>query len=371
MKIREGTARVLEIVAVLALVLLLAGNLLGQPVLLGFVTSGSMEPTIAEGDGFIAIPSAVAGPIESGDIVVFEARRLNGGGLTTHRVVRETERGYVTKGDANPFTDQDGDEPPVKDAQVVATVLQVGGEPIVVPALGKGITAARDVFTGVGDSLSEIPGTGSGLFVALPALALLLTLFFDEDPGRERSRSRERDDTIDTTRLVLLSALALVLATTAGMVVPAGTTTYGVVSAQTDAPGPRVIPTGETETTTYRAQNGGVLPVQVFLSPASDGVAVSNEQLRVEPRSTANATLSLTAPEQTGFYRRFVTEHRYLAVLPPPVIERLYTIHPWVPLLVIDGIVVTGYLTVAAVVVGRGGTIRPRNRSRSRTGSRK
>jgi signal peptidase len=302
---------------------------------------------------------------------VFDARRLNGGGLTTHRVVRETGRGYVTKGDANPFTDQDGDEPPVKEAQVVATVLQVGGTPVVVPALGTAIQTVRDALTGLGDSLSGVPGAGSGLFVALPALAIVLTLFFDEDPGRERNRSRERDDTIDTTRLVLLSALALALATTAGMVVPAGTTTYGVVSAQTDAPGPRVIPTGETETTEYRVRNGGVLPVQVFLTSASDGVDITTERLRVDTRSTANATVSLTAPGRTGFYRRYVTEHRYLAVLPPSVIEWLYDIHPWVPLLVIDGIVVTGYLTVAAVVLGRGGTMRPRTRSRGGAGSRK
>jgi signal peptidase len=36
---------------------------------------------------------------------MFRAEELQGGGSKTHRAVDDTERGFITKGDANPFTD--------------------------------------------------------------------------------------------------------------------------------------------------------------------------------------------------------------------------------------------------------------------------
>jgi signal peptidase I len=52
---------------------IVAGHLLGVPVALSYVETGSMEPTIGTGDGFVAILAAVSGPIEEGDVVVFDA----------------------------------------------------------------------------------------------------------------------------------------------------------------------------------------------------------------------------------------------------------------------------------------------------------
>jgi signal peptidase len=71
-----------------------------------------MEPTLNAGGGFVAVPAAVAGLIEAGDVIVYEAEETQGGGLTTHRVVGETDRGFI-RGGPNPLTDQDSDEPPV------------------------------------------------------------------------------------------------------------------------------------------------------------------------------------------------------------------------------------------------------------------
>ncbi|MFC7138101.1 S26 family signal peptidase [Halobaculum litoreum] len=63
------------------------GQALGQPVLVSYVETGSMAPTLAPGDGFVAVPAAVAGQVEAGDVVTFRAESVGGGGLTTHRVV--------------------------------------------------------------------------------------------------------------------------------------------------------------------------------------------------------------------------------------------------------------------------------------------
>ncbi len=91
--IRRGIAWGVQGTVLVVLGALIVGQLLGQPVLLGFVETGSMEPTIETGDGFVAVPSDLTGDPEPGDVVVFDAEELEGGGLTTHRIVEETEQG--------------------------------------------------------------------------------------------------------------------------------------------------------------------------------------------------------------------------------------------------------------------------------------
>jgi signal peptidase len=325
-----------------------------------------MSPTLEPGDGFVAVPAQVAGPVSEGDVVVFEAEQLHGGGLTTHRVVGETDRGFVTKGDANPFTDQDGDEPPVKREQVVAVAWQVGGDVVVVPDLGTVVEATGGALTTVQTRLAATLGTQSLLGVqglayllfAGSVLAYVLLGLFEDGTDRERQRQRE---TGTSSALVVVGLMALVVAgATVGMVVPSGTQQMGVVSAETDAPGARVIATGTSETARYPVHNAGLVPYDVFVE-TSDGATVAPDQLRVGSQTTVNATLTLSAPPETGYYRRFVTEHRYLAVLPPAHLETLYDAHPWAPIVVIDALLAVPVGILARLGLGRG-----RVRSRSR-----
>lgn len=76
------------------------------------VLSGSMEPVIATG-GMVFTDTADRRP-EEGDIITY---RLNGT-MVTHRVVRQENGCYITKGDAN----QGEDTIPVLPSQIVGTV---------------------------------------------------------------------------------------------------------------------------------------------------------------------------------------------------------------------------------------------------------
>jgi len=359
-----------EAVVVLVVVALLVGQVIGTPVLLGYVETGSMEPTLEPGDGFVAIPSAIDGDVEPGDVVVFRAEELHGGGLTTHRVVEETERGYITRGDANPFTDQDGGEPPVKDAQVVAKALQVGGSVVVVPNLGTLVTGLRSGFADVQRRLAATMGTRAllgtqglaYLLLGLSALLYVFDLLFASD-GRQRDRDRDRSREQGVSPGVVVAALAavLVVAATAAMVVPAGTQQFGVVSAEFASENPTVIEQGEAATLPYTVPNAGLLPVVAYVQPASEGVSVTPRRVRVPGRGDAAVDVTLSAPEQTGYYRRFVTEHRYLAVLPTSVLDSLYRVHPWLPILVIDAALAGGMAVLGLVVLG-GRRVRTRER---------
>jgi signal peptidase len=368
MSVRRTVTRVAELALALVVLSLLLGQVLGAPVGLAYVETGSMSPTLDPGDGFVAVPADVAGPAETGDVVVFRAEEIQGGGLTTHRVVGETERGYVTRGDANPFTDQDGGEPPVKEAQVVAHALRVGGQVVVIPGLGVVVGGAQAALAAVQRQVASLVGSRS--LLGTQGLAYLFfgvtALWYVAGElraggGRDRSRSRERDAGVDPRLIAAGFALLLVAGATASMVVPAGTQQYTVVSAEFDSDSPTVIPAGESSTVPYPLANGGLLPVVTYLEPASEGVAVGPRETRLGPRETATATVTLRAPPETGAYRRYVAEHRYLAVLPPSVLDALYRLHPWAPVVAIDALLGVPFYLVAVRLAGRG---RVRRRTR-------
>jgi signal peptidase len=356
----------------LALLLLglFIGSILGQPVFVSYVETGSMSPTLDSGDGFVAVPTPFAGPIQEGDIIVFEAEKVQGGGLTTHRVVSETERGYITRGDANPFADQNGEEPPVKEAQVVAVAWQPGGSVLVVPHFGTAVVAVQSVLAAVQQFLANVLGTRAllgprGLAYLFFALALVWYAV-----GEWRTRTT-RDDRRDSSRdrgtsvhlVVGAFTVLLVAGATLPMAVPAGAQEYGVVSAEFDSESPTVIPVGQSNTLGQPLANGGVLPVVVYLEPASEGVEVEPHRTQLGSGEAVNATVTLHAPDRTGYYRRFVAQHRYLAVLPEPVIRALYQLHPWAPIVVINALIAVPFYVFGVAVLGSG---QVRNRSRDR-----
>jgi signal peptidase len=139
---------------------------------------------------------------------------------------------------------------------------------------------------------------------------------------------------------------------TAAMVVPGGTQEYGVVSAEFESENPTVIERGTSQEIEYVVPNAGLVPVYTYVTPASPGVDVDPQRLYVGSRGETTTTVTLSAPDETGYYQLFVTEHRYLAVLPPSVIDELYGVHPWAPLLAIDGLLGGTIVAIGAVLFG-------------------
>ena len=95
----------------------------------------SMEPVLAEGDIVYVVPKNCE-KIAVGDIVVFRVR----GTTLVHRVVNitylEGVRRFVTKGDANPYTDQLYGVPPLKPRDVIGVLFSLNGSPLKIPWVG-------------------------------------------------------------------------------------------------------------------------------------------------------------------------------------------------------------------------------------------
>ncbi|MGM0448407.1 MAG: signal peptidase I [Methanobacteriota archaeon] len=369
MSIKRTLSVALQAAAVLVVVSLVVGQLLGQPILLSYVETGSMQPTLNPGDGFVAIPAQIAGGIGSGDVVTFDAQEIQGGGLTTHRVVEETERGYVTQGDNNPFTDQDGGEPVVQDADVAAKALQIGGSVVVIPHLGTvamGFQSALDAVQtqlAVTFGVRSLQGTQGLAYVifGLSVVAYAVDWYLNAGSRDRDSRDRSRDDGTSVFAILGVLALVLMATATAAMVVPGGTQEYGVVSAEFESENPTVIESGTSQELEYVVPNAGLVPVYAYVTPASPGVDVDPQRLAVGSRGEASTTVTLSAPDETGYYRLFVVEHRYLAVLPPGVVDELYGVHPWAPLVAINGLLGGGIVGLGLLLL-RGEPARIRSR---------
>ena len=375
MSLRRSLTLALQGLVVLAVVSLLVGQYLGQPVLLSFVETGSMQPVLDPGDGFIAIPAPLAGPISPGDVVTFNAQEIQGGGLTTHRGVEETDRGYVTQGDNNPFTDQDGGEPIVQEADIVAKAFTFGGSVVVIPHLGTAVMWFQGALEGAQTWLSVTLGVRSfqgtqGLayvLLGLSTIAYVVDWYVATPGGPDRERDASRDDGMSVAFVFGVLALVLMATATASMVVPAGTQEYGVVSAEFESENPTVIERGTSAELEYVVPNAGVIPVHAYVTPASEGVDVEPKHVYVGSRGEGTTTLTLSAPDETGYYRMLVVEHRYLAVLPASTIDALHEVHPWAPIVAIDALLGGGIYLLGTVLV-RGEPARLRSRdSRPKT----
>ena len=351
----------LSVVLLLVLVLSL-GYVLGHPVVLSYAESGSMEPAIEEGDGVVLVPSQGARSPGVGDVVTFQAELVNGGSLTTHRVVEVTEEGYVTKGDANPFTDQDTGEPAVTEAQVVGVVPTFRGEPVTVPGLGTFVESTRAAVASLQMTISSYIGTSlvtgtqglAYILFGVGATVFVLTFLLDEDDERTESRDTDREGVFSTWTVVLVATLFVVFVVTGVMVSQGGPTKYELVSSESDPDTPRVVQAGESVERRYVMSNPGHIPAVSFVEPASNGVEVDEENREhyLGGNETVNATVTLNAPSEKGYYPMYVVEHRYFAVLPTGTIEAMYAIHPWVPIVVINGLVAGAFVVFSAVLVG-------------------
>ena len=358
--LRQAARDTVTVIAVVLAISLVIGQLIGQPVLLGYVTSGSMAPTLEAGDGFVAVPEPLSGEIEEGNVIVFEAVELQGGGLTTHRVVGVTEDGYITRGDNNPFRDQDGDEPVVTDDRVFATALQINGEVVRIPGLGTAIASVQTTATDASGGVAERTGLGSelggqqlsGLFISL-GLVLFLIVFVDDlrstrQRTRDRTTSRWGDNAVDGRWVALALAFLILVPANAALLAPAGT--HQVVADGDDLPDGTA--PGERIENGFTVENSGVIAMVVMLETDHPDGTMDRNEVTVPRGESSTATLSVTAPPPGKQTVVTVSEHRYFLLLPPSVIVWLHSIHPLVAVAAFNLLVLGSVATTVGAVFG-------------------
>lgn len=294
--ISRSTAIILGLV-----ILTLMSTLSITPFGLGYATSGSMEPAIPRGGLYVVYDSV---SIESGDIIMYESSYRES--LVTHRVVNEGTDGYITKGDANPTTDQRGGAPPVPPEDVVGEVLQIWGYTPVIP--GVGVWA---------DLVSQYR-----VFVFAFIWGLLLTNIL-RSSGRTKERVVRIGDVVTPVFVV-----ALVTTVTVMLLVSGSTTINFYASDTVDKDSPLLInPTEPTTTTvplTVKSFEGFTYRILTV-----DG-AVLESTAPGETSQELLTTVTVPAVDRTGTVTVDVSVYHYPKLLPRTVVFWLHLLHPGV-----------------------------------------
>jgi len=335
MSTRSALGTVVTVLIAFFILSIILSQLFGFPSPISFVATDSMKPQLAPGDGFIGVPEPVAGDISEGDVVTYRAQELQGGGLTTHRIVGETENGYITKGDNNPFTDQEGAEPPVTEPQIELVVLQFNGRILKIPFVGtvaQGINAGLAGIVGL-VGVSGLSATNPGVIIGVTGLGLLaLSSIYDvatADNTRPVSRAVSRPAAVDS-RLVLAVILLIVSLPVVSMTtLPGGTDQMRIVSTTRPHPDDQSrIQAGSTAEHTMSIKNNQRVPMVILVTGATDGFTVQQNEFVLAAGETADTEYRMTAPTKPGGYVHARSVSFYLPVLPVAAIKTLHDIHP-------------------------------------------
>jgi signal peptidase len=306
--------------AVAGLLVLLAVAPATAPVQLSYVYSDSMEPTIGQNDGYVLV---VADDVEPGDIVTYWSTEQDA--YVTHRVVGESERGFITQGDKNPKTDQAAGAPYVQRRDIVGEVFVLNGTPVVIPELG---AAVKFVDT-------------NWEFVA-GALAALLTLGLLR--GRRGVRPPRR---VPRARGILLTVLAVALVSAVAVQVVGGNSnqlTYVAVESHTAGAGQLAV--GEPSTHEV-VVNRSAVPLTTF-AVSGDGATITDRERNA---SATTLTYRIPPPDDTGAVTVTLKSSRYPTVLPPSVIRGLHRISPLLAAIVTSALAMLPIGLLAALFV--------------------
>lgn len=328
--------------------------LIVSPYTLSYVTSDSMSPTIEPGDAFLLGPSD---GVTEGEIITYHSPVKSG--YVTHRAVKVTEHGIITKGDANEVTDQAGSEPPVTPDRIRGEVVTVAGSPLVVPGAGGPLRTLLE----------------NRILVALSVLLLVVLDVARGLTSRRSSRGVTRRGHQHWWRRTLIKwrlvsnpdrGIGDGRVTTGNVInwVAAGTFVLGVVlvafggsthtidlvatAVASSSSGPTV-PVSETvvRSVTYRSAAPGYVHSVV---DTAHGTVLGQQALTDAYRVRVEV-----GPYPTpGVYQLRLSATHYPLTLPPKLIEYLHAVHPIVAATATVGILVAPYyLLVRALVPAR------------------
>ncbi|HEY2422231.1 MAG TPA: signal peptidase I [Neobacillus sp.] len=142
MKVASKIVNIILAVVVLCTVSAAVGSaIMKKPFLLTVIRSNSMYPVWERGDLVIIENLSEKETVHHGDIVFFKAKEgdLASKGWIAHRVISgNSEKGFITKGDANKYTDQESNDGKgeIKREWIAGRALLIGGSPMVIPKLG-------------------------------------------------------------------------------------------------------------------------------------------------------------------------------------------------------------------------------------------
>lgn len=297
-----------------------------QPTLAVAIRTWSMSPLLTRGDLVFLWPAGENTRFSVGQIVVFRPGEDAGRDWTMHRIVGgDAESGFVTRGDANQYTDQETHYPPVRPEWIAGVVLAAGKVPLKIPLLGY---LPIYLEQHLANHQTLIP-----ILVGILAVALAFDELF-------KTRKRKRKEAISKSQLFFLGGL--VFTVLMGSVMLAGslfiTFPYGVEETAGALMGSDVgvLKLGESrELELAELGNKSLLPSYYQVVSADPQVVPVESKYRLSRSEFVKVEVTVYAREK-GLHQAHVTVGMFLPFLPFPVIAFLVQRNYWLGLVVVS-----------------------------------
>lgn len=308
-------------------VAIILGGLLGRPVLLAAVPTGSMVPVLRPGD-LIVVSPYLGNRLRPGQIVVFRTEKDTS--WIVHRVISgDSAQGYVTQGDSNPLPDPY----PVLPRHVVGIVPTLGDEAIRIPRLGllslERSPLANPLVTGI---------------------ALVLGLYLMATDARAGLRSvrgfRFRMTRVRTVNAKPRVALALYVSLAVSVFFISLLTMWSLGGTQTGAftvaaskPSnsqfANMLVPGESRTETIKLKNPSLIPLVMALESNDPDAAWSRPWIYLRPLAEESVELRMYGGTM-GEHKLLLREAIYLPLLPTAALQWLSGIQWHLPIFVVS-----------------------------------
>jgi len=267
-----------------------------------------------------------------GDIVVFkdEDGSLSSKGWIVHRIIEGDEtKGYITKGDANDYTDQaSGDTRPIQRDWIVSRVVTIKNKPVKIPLIGF-LPLWMEKF-------QTTP-------YAMPVIAVLLAVIIaiSELTVNKRKHKTQKKNNLTMHLLYFLGGITMsiimlttMLATSQRIVIPyeVSENSKGVLTGSSIG----IIRVGDKiQKPLSELSNKGFFPVIAVITATNDDFSFSHPLTTLAPGETIKTEFQLIASE-AGNYNETVTVGMFYPFLPPQLIYNLASKSYWLALIIVS-----------------------------------
>lgn len=294
------------------------------PISLWYVYSKSMEPILMTNDGFILISSK---DYTTSDVITYKPKLLNQP-YVTHRIVGISDDGdYITKGDNNSMSDQQGGEPLVTNEQVIGKALEFNNKLIVIPKLG--ITSNK-----IKTIIKEL---NAFTLLSIGLVIVLIEYIFDKLLNKRISTRRKHYKLIDIApyfdySFIILGVLIILNAFFIGITMKGWVNesfSYVVVSTEgLSSPMP-----GERFSRELSMENKTFISYITVLESDNSNMEINPKLLLLAPSACIDYNVTLYAPERLGYYTEKIYKRTYPRILPQKLFALLYSKNRYFPLL--------------------------------------
>ena len=315
---------------ILIIVVLIASPIItiyrGMPTLAVAIRSWSMEPVFTRGDLVFILPTTNKTQFTHGQIVVFRSEENGIRDWTMHRIVDgNMEEGFITKGDNNERTDQEGSRYPAVKQEWIAGV---------VPTLGK-IPAKMPLMVYIPLLLEQHMSNPLVIFGFLIVLALVL--FVDEI---FKPKKRRKKEAITKEHLFFLGGIAFAVMMAAVMLMGSLFITfpYGVEETVGVLMGSDVgiIQKGSArEIKLADLKNKGNIPFFYHVLNKDPQIIIDDTNFVIKQNNEKSISATVYG-DREGLYQTNIIIGMFLPFLPHAIIKFIVKINFWLALVIVS-----------------------------------